>query len=53
MSNKSFIERLLSIFKYLYDNVQYLEYDERQEFMAILNYYRDKIVISKFDISAK
>lgn len=52
MSKKSFIERLLSNMKYLYDNIGYLDYDQRQEFMSILNYYRDLIIISKFDINS-
>ena len=51
MNLKSFIERLMSIFKYIYNNIQYLDYDERQEFLSMMNYWKDKILLQKFELT--
>lgn len=51
MSVKSFIERLMSVFKYIYNNIQYLEYDERHEFLSMLNYWKDRILLQKFELT--
>lgn len=47
----TYIEKFMNKVRYLYNNLHYLDYDEREELFNLLQYWSDKVTLNKFELT--